>query len=277
MLRPPGDLGAVEAAPRRACARSTAMTSLDVALALGLLLRDVALELVVDLGVQVAQRVVLELALHPVDAEAVRQRRVDVERLLRDLVLPLGRQVSERAHVVRAVGELDQDDADVARHREEHLAEVLRLLLLAAGEVDLADLGDAVDQRRRSRCRTAPRSASSVVSVSSTVSCSSPVTTLGTSSRRSAMMLATSNGVDQVGLARLALLPCGPRRELVGAFDRVERCGGVVGANLVEEVVEGHPVPGANRARACSTIARATSSGVRRSVSMTRSYRARSW
>ena len=33
--------------------------------------------------------------------------------------------LSRRSH------ELDQDDADVARHREQHLAEVLRLLLLA--------------------------------------------------------------------------------------------------------------------------------------------------
>ena len=47
------------------------------------------------------------------------------------VALALRRQVVERPHVVRAVGELDQDDADVARHREDHLAEVLGLLLLA--------------------------------------------------------------------------------------------------------------------------------------------------
>ena len=50
----------------------------DVALALRLLLRHVALELVVDLGAQEAQGVVLEVVLDPVDAEAVRQR----ERLI---------------------------------------------------------------------------------------------------------------------------------------------------------------------------------------------------
>ena len=51
----------------------------------------------------------------------------------------------ERAHVVQAVGELDQDDADVARHREQHLAEALRLHVLARVELDLVELGDAVD------------------------------------------------------------------------------------------------------------------------------------
>ena len=52
----------------------------------------------------------------------------------------------ERPHVVDAVGELDQDDADVARHRQQHLAEVLRLPLLARRPGDLAELGDALDQ-----------------------------------------------------------------------------------------------------------------------------------
>ena len=51
-----------------------------------------ALQLVVDLRVEEAERVVLELALDPVDAEAVRERRVDVERLLRDLALALRRR-----------------------------------------------------------------------------------------------------------------------------------------------------------------------------------------
>ena len=52
----------------------------------------------------------------------------------------------ERAHVVQAVGQLDEDDAHVARHREQHLAEVLRLRVLQRGELDAVDLGDAVDQ-----------------------------------------------------------------------------------------------------------------------------------
>ena len=49
------------------------------------------------------------------------------------------------AHVVRAVGELDEDDAQVAHHRQQHLAEALGLRLLAALEADLIELGDAID------------------------------------------------------------------------------------------------------------------------------------
>ena len=51
----------------------------------------------------------------------------------------------ERAHVVQAIGELDEDDADVVHHRQQHLAEVLRLTLFARRERDGAELGDALD------------------------------------------------------------------------------------------------------------------------------------
>ena len=54
----------------------------------------------------------------------------------------------QRAHVVQAVRQFDEDDADVVHHGEHHLAEVFRLLLFPGGEIDLADLGDALDDVR---------------------------------------------------------------------------------------------------------------------------------
>ena len=44
------------------------------------------------------------------------------------------------------VGELDEDDPDVLGHRQEHLADVLGLLLLVAVGAELRQLGDAVDE-----------------------------------------------------------------------------------------------------------------------------------
>ena len=78
----------------------------------------------------------------------MRERGVDVERLAGDLLLLLGLQVLERAHVVQAVGELDDDDADVGDHGEQHLADVLGLVVFAVGELDLVELGDAFDDVR---------------------------------------------------------------------------------------------------------------------------------
>ena len=46
---------------------------------------------------------------------------------------------------MHAIGELDQDHAQVAHHCQQHLAEVLRLRFLAILEVDLIELGHAID------------------------------------------------------------------------------------------------------------------------------------
>ena len=66
-------------------------------------------------------------------------------RLLHLLLLA---EVLDRAHVVQAVGELDQDHAHVLRHRDDHLAVVLGLRLLAALELDPRQLRDALDELR---------------------------------------------------------------------------------------------------------------------------------
>ena len=95
--------------------------------------------------VEVAEGEVLELALDPAHPETVRQRRVDLHRLGRDgapLLLP---EVAQGPHVVEAVGQLDEDDPQVARHREEHLPERLGLLRLLGRVGVPADLRDAVD------------------------------------------------------------------------------------------------------------------------------------
>ena len=127
-------------------ARQEARRLVDVVLAVGAPLRHPLLDLLVLARVQRGEGEVLELPLHVVDAEAVRQRRVDLERLLGLLDLLLLAEVAERVHVVQAVAELDEDDADVGRHRDDHLAVVLGLLLLLGGEVHLGELGDAVHQ-----------------------------------------------------------------------------------------------------------------------------------
>ena len=44
------------------------------------------------------------------------------------------------------VGELDEDDPDVLGHGQEHLADVLGLLLLVAVGAEARQLGDAVDE-----------------------------------------------------------------------------------------------------------------------------------
>ena len=105
-----------------------------------------------------AERQVLELPLQFPDAQAIGERRVDLHRFL-SYAPTLGRRaVLERLHVVQAVGQLDEDDADVLGHSQEHLAHILRPQVLPVQlrqalvsafdvqELHLVELGDAVDQ-----------------------------------------------------------------------------------------------------------------------------------
>ena len=50
------------------------------------------------------------------------------------------------AHVVQAVGQLDEDHPKILRHGHEQLAEVFGLLRLGRGQLQVGQLGDAIDQ-----------------------------------------------------------------------------------------------------------------------------------
>ena len=118
----------------------------DERLALAALLRDLLRERLVLVRLEMLEREVLELPPHLRHTEAVRERRVEVARLLRDAPPLLRRQVVERPHVVQPVGELDDDDARILRDRQQQLAIVLDLpLLRRAADGSLRDLGQAVD------------------------------------------------------------------------------------------------------------------------------------
>jgi hypothetical protein len=52
----------------------------------------------------------------------------------------------QRPHIVQPVGELDQQHADVVRHGEQELAQILGGALILGLRLDLAELGHAIDQ-----------------------------------------------------------------------------------------------------------------------------------
>ena len=106
---------------------------------------DCLLDLLVSHWVEETESQVFKLSANLAHAEPVRDGRIDFERLLSDLVLPLGIEMLQRAHVVQAVGQLDQDDPNVIHHGQHHLADIFGLLLFPRRELDLADLGHALD------------------------------------------------------------------------------------------------------------------------------------
>ena len=89
---------------------------------------------------------VLQLGLDQVHAQPLGDRRVDVQGLVGDAPARLRRLRTQRAHVVQAICQLDQDHPQIARHRQQHLAETLRIRFLAIGKLQLVQLGDAIHQ-----------------------------------------------------------------------------------------------------------------------------------
>jgi hypothetical protein len=106
---------------------------------------DLRAQPLVRFRLEIPEGELLQLVLDLAHAEPVRDWSVDVERLLRHLQPALLRQMLQRPHVVETIGELDQNHPNVVHHREQHLAEVLRLTLLARRERNGADRRDAFD------------------------------------------------------------------------------------------------------------------------------------
>ena len=98
--------------------------------------------------VQDAEGDVLELLAHPLHAHPAGERAEDVHGLARLALLLLGLEVADGPHVVQPVGELDEQDPQVLRHRHQQLAEVLGLLVLDRRQLEVGQLGHPVDQLR---------------------------------------------------------------------------------------------------------------------------------
>ena len=105
-----------------------------------------ARDALVGIGLQVEEGQVLELPLDRAHAQAVGQRRVYVHGLARLKQTAVLAQGGKRAHVMQAVGEFDDDDADVLGHGKEHLAQREGLLLVHAVDFDVGELGHAIDE-----------------------------------------------------------------------------------------------------------------------------------
>ena len=187
---------------------------------------------------EIPERQLLELVLDLGHAQPVGDRRVDVERLLRRAHAPVLGHVLQRAHVVEAVRELDEDDADVVDHREQHLAEVLDLALLAARERNRADLGHPLDDVRDVVAKGIADAFDGGERVLDDV-----VEKAGGDADDVELHVGQNVGdlerMDEVGLARVADLSLVLQgREDVGPPEQLEVGIGTVGPDLFQQVLE---------------------------------------
>ena len=111
-------------------------------------------DILIGIRVKVIERKIFQLFLHGSDAEAVRDRRIDIHRLKCRVVLLVCRTELQRPHIVQTVGQLDDHDADILRHGKQDLHDILRLLLLLAEGRDFGELCHTVHEHRNIMSKT---------------------------------------------------------------------------------------------------------------------------
>src|ERR1035437_4579562 len=102
-------------------------------------------DLLVGIRLQVLEGQILEFAADLAHAETVRDRGIDLDGFARDALAPLRAEITQGAHVVDAVGQFDQDDADILDHGEQHLADAFGLPVFGGENIELGEFGDAID------------------------------------------------------------------------------------------------------------------------------------
>ncbi len=122
-------------------------------------------------GIERFETQLFQLVLHGVNTEAVGDGGEDFEGFPGDAAAFVRAQGAQGAHVVGAVGQLDQNDPDILGHRHHHLAEVLGLRLFAIAKFQLVELGDPATSSATALPNCSARSAL-VTEVSSMTSCS---------------------------------------------------------------------------------------------------------
>ena len=195
------------------------------------------LDLLVHARVQGLEGSVLELPLDGVHSQAVGERRVDLQGLLGLAGGVLRGDVLPGAGVVEPVAELDDQDADVLGHRDDHLAH--RLGLGGLTVLELVELGDAVDEQRDLVTEVGAQAVEGVVGVLHGVVQDGGGQGLGRHAE-----LGQDRGhrhrVSDVGLPGLApLAGMGLLSDLVGAHDEARVRFGVVGAHRAQQRLNG--------------------------------------
>jgi hypothetical protein len=159
------------------------------------------------------------------------------------LLLPIGGQRREGSHVVKPVAEFDEKDADILRHADDHLAEILGLLFLMAPEGDLPDFGHPIDEARHHRAEIAFDLLARAGGIFQYV-----VQQTGNNRRQIHPKLCQNLGdaqrMNQVRLTRFSPLPgVGTRRQRKGLLDdgQIGRRG--IGTDLRDQSLQRNPVP----------------------------------
>ena len=90
---------------------------------------DLIHQIIIDIRLQILQRQVIQFDLQFADTKSLGDGAINLQCLLGNPLLALRRLVLQRAHIVQTIRQFDHNDADILRHGEEHLTQILCLHL----------------------------------------------------------------------------------------------------------------------------------------------------
>ena len=102
----------------------------------------------VGFGHQGLESQILQLVAHMLHAHAPGERGIDVQRFLRHPGPLLRGHEMQGAHVVQAIRELDEQHPHILGDGQQQLAKIFRLFGALGDEIQLLELGQAIDQAR---------------------------------------------------------------------------------------------------------------------------------
>ena len=109
-------------------------------------LLNIAYQLIIFLGFHISKTQVFQFTLDIGYPQSIGKRCKNIERFFCYTHLFFGLDIFERTHIVKPVRQFYQDNANILRHRQEHLTEALYLLFFLRLELKSAEFRHAIDK-----------------------------------------------------------------------------------------------------------------------------------
>ena len=103
-------------------------------------------QVVINIRLHITEGQILQLPFNGVDTKTMCERRINLQCFPGNRLLLMHRHILHRAHIMQTVGQLNQYDADIARHRQKHFAIVFNLAVFLGNIFDFAQLGNTIYQ-----------------------------------------------------------------------------------------------------------------------------------
>ena len=103
-------------------------------------------QVIINIRLHITEGQILQLPFNGIDTETMCQRRINFQCFPGNRLLLMHRHILHRAHIMQTVSQLNQYNADIARHRQKHFAVVFNLAVFLGNIFNFTQLGNTIYQ-----------------------------------------------------------------------------------------------------------------------------------